>query len=51
MVYGAKSGRAWMTVCKGKILWQAGTFPGLDEEDILRRAGRAAKALHRRFYG
>jgi cytosine/adenosine deaminase-related metal-dependent hydrolase len=51
MVYGAKSGRAWMTVCNGKILWQAGTFPGLDEEDILRRAGRAAKALHRRFYG
>jgi cytosine/adenosine deaminase-related metal-dependent hydrolase len=51
LVYGAKSGRSWMTACGGKVLWHAGTFPGLDEEDILRRAGLAAKALHRRYYG
>ncbi len=51
LIFGAKNGRAWMTVCGGRVLWRDGVFTGLDEADILGRAGRAAKSLYRRYHG
>ena len=51
ILFGARSGRAWMTFCGGRVIWHDGKFPGLDEADILARAGRAAKELHRRYHG
>lgn len=49
LIFGAGSSRAWMTISDGRIIWRDGQFPFLNESEILEEAGKAAKALHKRF--
>jgi cytosine/adenosine deaminase-related metal-dependent hydrolase len=49
LIFGAGSGKSWMTISRGQIIWHDGHFPFLDEEEILQDAKRSAKALHKRF--
>jgi len=51
LLFGAKKGNAWLTMAGGQVLYREGRFPGLDENEVLREAGRAAKRLHERYYG
>ncbi|MFW5786513.1 MAG: amidohydrolase family protein, partial [bacterium] len=50
LIYGAGSGRAFMTICNGRVLFENGRVTFLDEEQFNRAARRVASALHRRFY-
>ena len=51
LIFGAKCGRAWMTLVDGNILYSQGEFPYLDEPEIRSEARKAAEFLRRRFYG
>ena len=50
LIYGAGSGRAFMTICDGRVLFENGTVTFLEEEQFNRDCRRVAAALHRRFY-
>ncbi len=51
LLFGARCGRAWMTLVEGKVLYHEGKFPYLDEPEIRSEARKAAEFLRRRFYG
>ena len=49
LVFGAKQGRAFMTVVDGRVLWKDGRFPHFDENAARREGTRVAAALHERY--
>ncbi|HCA41079.1 MAG TPA: hypothetical protein DEP01_06025 [Aminobacterium sp.] len=49
LIYGAEQGKAFLSVCDGKILWKDGKFFLLDQEEIFQKAKQAASRLHNRF--
>lgn len=49
LVYGARNGRAFLTVGDGRILFRDGRVTILDEEALLPEAMAAARALEERF--
>ncbi|WP_300522296.1 amidohydrolase family protein [Aminiphilus sp.] len=49
LIYGAKNGRAFLTVGDGRILFRNGRVTLLDEEALLPEAMAAARALGERF--
>lgn len=50
LLFGAKGGKAFMTVADGRIIWHNGQFIGLDVYKLSEEARKAAAKLHRRYY-
>jgi cytosine/adenosine deaminase-related metal-dependent hydrolase len=46
LLFGAKQGRAFMTIVNGRVLWKDGVFPHLDTDELRRQGKRAARELH-----
>lgn len=46
LLFGAKQGRAFLTVVNGRILWKEGTFLHLDADELYRQGKRIAGELH-----
>ncbi len=51
IVFGAKNGRAYLTIIDGEILCRQGQITFADESEIVYRAKNAAKRQIGRFYG
>jgi len=51
LIFGAKNGRAWATFSEGRLLYLDGKILFCDEEAATDEARRAARELHRRYYG
>jgi len=49
LVFGARSGRAYLTVAGGRIVCREGAVTFMDEEAVRREARKAAAALWRRY--
>ncbi|MCF7935061.1 MAG: amidohydrolase family protein [Synergistales bacterium] len=50
LVFGAKGGDAWLTLCGGEVVWRQGMFTSLNWPEEADRIGPIAAALHHRFY-
>lgn len=46
LLFGAKQGRAFMTVVNGCVLWKEGSFPHLDTDELHLQGKRVAGELH-----
>ncbi len=46
LLFGAKQGRAFMTVVNGRVLWKEGVFPHLDADELRVQGKRVAGELH-----
>jgi putative selenium metabolism protein SsnA len=51
LLFGAESGRAYMTISNGNILYRDGKILFADEERIIQEAKAVARSLHERYYG
>jgi cytosine/adenosine deaminase-related metal-dependent hydrolase len=51
LLFGARSGRAHAVVSEGRLIYHEGKILFCDEEAAIREAKRAARDLHRRYYG
>jgi len=51
LIFGAKSGKVYMTISDGKILYRNGKITFIDEMEITEKAHKVASKLHRRYYG
>ena len=49
ILFGAKTGRSWLTVVDGRIVWFDGKHPDMDIISLREEAASAARKLHRRF--
>lgn len=49
LIFGARQGNAFLTMCNGKIIWQNGSFVSLHEEAVFHDIRRVAGKLHKRF--
>ena len=49
ILYGAKTGRSWLTAVDGRIVWQNGKHTDINIMSIKEEAISAARKLHRRF--
>ena len=46
LLFGAKQGRAFITIVNGRVLWTDGVFPHLDTDELRLQGKRAARELH-----
>ncbi len=51
LLFGARTGRACMTICDGRILLEEGRITFADEAQLRAKAKEAASRLHERYYG
>lgn len=51
LIFGAKGGNAYMTISNGNILYMDGKITFTSEESLIKDIKKAAKELHRRYYG
>ncbi len=51
LLFGAKTGKAFMTISDGVIIFRDGMITIIDENDLVREARDTARQLHRRYYG
>ena len=49
LIFGAKTGKAYITVSEGKILFKDGKIAFLNEEDLIKKSKNVVKKLHERF--
>lgn len=49
ILYGAKTGRSWLTAVDGKVVWHDGKYPDMDIASLMEESAAAACKLHRRF--
>ncbi len=49
IIFGAKKGNAWLTMCDGRILWHDGEFKLFDQNEVMRDIQKHAKRLHNAF--
>lgn len=50
LIFGAKGGKAFMTLVDGEILWREGRFSNPGLADIHLEARKVVQGFHRRFY-
>ena len=50
LIFGARTGRAYMTVGDGRVLYRDGHLTFVNETEVEREAAKVAAALHRRYY-
>jgi cytosine/adenosine deaminase-related metal-dependent hydrolase len=51
LLFGAKTGKAFLTISDGVIIFRDGVVTTIDESDLVREVRDAAQRLHRRYYG
>ncbi len=50
LVFGARGGKAYMTVADGKVLYRDGEIMSVDEPEVRRAVAAVARNLHKRYY-
>jgi len=50
LLFGARTGKAYLTVADGKVLFHDGRVTFVNEAEVTRQARAAARALHERYY-
>jgi cytosine/adenosine deaminase-related metal-dependent hydrolase len=50
LVFGARAGKAYLTVANGRVLYRNGEVTFVDEREVRRGVMSAARKLHKRYY-